>query len=291
MLESKFSRCLFVLFAVAAMNLAACGDDDDFVARPGDNEPSSSSVKGKSSSSGAKSSSSVEEARSSSSLKTVAPACESVKNGSMVDERDGQEYRTVDICGQVWMAENLNYKTEYGSYCYEKKQDNCDTYGRLYQWSVIMDSAGVFSDDALGCGTEAEECSPSYPVRGICPEGWHVPTIHELENLLKAVGAIRDESQTRTWLNAGKILKSATDDWEDEGMGEDSYGFTALPAGSGARGSYFTSLGSLVDIATSSIDMGLDNHVYCLNLYDDRDDAVIMSDYMKDTRSVRCVKN
>ena len=291
MLDRKLFHCLFALFAVFAMNFTACGDDESFVAMPGDQEQSSSSVKDKSSSSSARSSSSVEETRSSSSLKTVFPACESVKYGSMVDERDDQEYRTVDICGLVWMAENLNYEYKYYSYCYEKKQDNCDMYGRLYQWSIIMDSAGVFSDDALGCGTDAEECSPNYPVRGICPEGWHVPTIHELEDLLKAVGAIRDESQTRTWLNAGKILKSATDDWEDEGMGEDSYGFTALPAGSGARGSYFTSLGSLVDIATSSIDMGLDNHVYCLNLYDDRDDAVIMSDYMKDTRSVRCVKN
>ena len=291
MLKSKFSRCLFALFAVAAMNLAACGDDDDFVARPGDDEPSSSSVKGKSSSSGAKSSSSVTEAQYSSSLNKVVPACKSVKDGSMVDERDGQEYRTVDICGQVWMAENLNYKTEYGSYCYEKKQDNCDTYGRLYQWSVIMDSAGVFSDDALGCGTEAEECSPSYPVRGICPEGWHVPTIHELESLLKAVGSIRDESRTWEWLNAGKILKSATEDWVDDGMGEDSYGFTALPAGSGARGSYFTSLGKLADIATSSIDMDLDYHTYCLNLREDEDDGIIMSDLMRETRSVRCVKN
>ena len=137
----------------------------------------------------------------------------------MTDSRDGQTYKTVTIGSQTWMAQNLNYVTE-NSYCIEDNTSNCTKYGRLYTWAAAMDSVGTWSANGKGCGF-GRTCSPTYPVRGVCPTGWHLPTSAEFETLFTAVGGQSI---------AGKKLKS-TNGWNNNGNGMDDYSFSVLPAG------------------------------------------------------------
>jgi uncharacterized protein (TIGR02145 family) len=147
---------------------------------------------------------------------------------TMTDERDGQIYKIVKIGDQVWMAENLKFRylgptanEDSSSFCIDGDPANCDTYGRLYLWSAAMDSAGIIKGNAAnGCGF-ASECIPSEPVRGVCPQGWHLPDTTEWIILFNAVGG----SST-----AGIKLKTTTG-WRNDGNGTDDFGFSALPAG------------------------------------------------------------
>lgn len=132
-----------------------------------------------------------------------------------VDNRDGKTYRMVKIGDQTWMAQNLNYKgpsdkDTIGS-CYGNNSANCNKYGRLYTWATAMGS----TEDKCGDG---KNCDISERARGICPEGWHLPSNDEWQTLL-------DHADTDA-----KKLKS-TEGWSNGGNGTDDYGFTALPGG------------------------------------------------------------
>ena len=138
--------------------------------------------------------------------------------GVLFDGRDLKSYKTVVIGSQTWMAENLNYQAA-NSWCGGGSgtiEGDCSVYGRLYTWAAAIDSAGTFTTNGKNCGY-GRECTPTYPVRGICPEGWHLPTKTEFDTLFAAVGGKS---------TAGKVLKSQSN-WD----GTDAYGFTALPAG------------------------------------------------------------
>ena len=125
----------------------------------------------------------------------------------------------VTIGSQTWMAENLNYEID-GSTCYNDSAKYCKKYGRLYTWAAAMDSAGIWTTNGKGCG-KGVTCSPTYPVRGVCPEGWHLPDSTEWRALVNAVGGFP---------TAGLMLKSVTG-WIEDDNNKDAYSFSALPGG------------------------------------------------------------
>lgn len=145
---------------------------------------------------------------------------QSIVYGLMKDARDGQVYRTVKIGNQTWMAENLSYRssgTDTGS-CYTSHPDSCAKYGRHYTWETAMG----------GSASSAREPSG---VQGVCPAGWHVPSIAEFDTLVAFV----ERNPAVGTAKGGNALKNKG--WSTQST--DLFGFRALPAGyQYANGSY-----------------------------------------------------
>jgi uncharacterized protein (TIGR02145 family) len=114
-------------------------------------------------------------------------------SGDILIDRDGQRYQTAVIGGQRWMAQNLNYQTNNDP-CYDSKLANCETYGRLYNWSAA---------------------------RTACPDGWRLPSDAEWDTLINHAGGPAA---------AGTRLKSERG-WNNNGNGTNDHGFSALPGG------------------------------------------------------------
>ena len=265
----------FLMVGIVAAVLEACSDDGSSVTNSGEDSSSSSAV----------SSSSVFEGY-------VDPS--TVVKGTMTDERDGQTYKTVKIGTQTWMAENLNYayigfpykyeknNEEYisdsASWCYVNDAANCAKYGRLYTWAAAMDSVGTWTANGKGCGSYGT-CEPEGMVRGVCPEGWHMPDSTEWETLFIAVGGQSI---------AGKMLKS-TSGWNNSGNGTDAFGFSSLPVGDWTNDGYFgvdnfsTTFWSASEYKTLS--------AYSIYLYYSENNANLFFLDKRAGFSVRCVKD
>ena len=248
-------------------------------------ESSSSSVMESSSSSVMESSSSSETTKSSSSSENIsAGSVYDATAKTLTDLRDGQTYKTVTIGDQTWMAENLNYAytgvpaSDSTSWCYDNDPANCVKYGRLYTWAVAMDSVGTWSTNGKGCGY-GSTCSPTGTIRGICPEGWHLPDTTEWNTLFTAVGGQS---------TAGKVLKSQTG-WDDSGNGMDAFGFSALPAGLRDDNGGYDNEGSHAFFWSSTESYSYYAYYMFLYYYDDYAYLYLLNKYYG--RSVRCVKD
>ena len=205
--------------------------------------------------------------------------------GRFTDDRDGKTYKTVKIGSQIWMAENLNYDYNQNtakSYCYENSTDSCAKYGRLYTWAAAMDSAAVFSNDGQGCGYE-KTCTTAKAdtVRGVCPEGWHLPDSTEW----KALETYVFENSSG---GVGYALKSKSG-WSDGGNGSDAFGFGALPAG---YHDYFSEFDYSLTIGNFWSSSESDaNNAYYRFLSSESEDLEPDRYFKNDARSVRCVKD
>jgi len=126
--------------------------------------------------------------------------------------------KSVKIGTQTWMTENLNVdrfrngdliaevktheewvkagEQEKPAWCYyANDQNNGTKYGKQYNWYAVKDP------------------------RGLAPDGWHIPSLKELQSLESYLGS-----------DSGKKLKTKQG-WAANGNGFDQYGFSGLPGG------------------------------------------------------------
>ena len=269
------TKLLILSFASLAFLTVGCEQETLSSLGNIDQQGAESSSEGDASSSSSEKISSSEE-KSSSSKKSVAVSTIPVSYGELVDERDGSVYKTVAIGEQTWMAENLNYETEY-SFCYNDSQENCEKHGRLYLWSAAMDSVGKFTKSARGCGS-GSKCSAVWPVRGICPEGWHLPSWEDAQILIAMAGG----SQL-----AGDMLKSP-EGWFNGGGGAGMYGFSVTPSGMLNEDGVYQNKEGFSYFWTST---GNTADAYVVGFGYDRSNVDLFRYYLRAAFPVRCVKN
>lgn len=168
----------------------------------------------------------------------------------IIDTRDNQSYNTVQIGERCWMAENLNVgemvpgsqnqinNQTIEKYCYEDNLDNCSEFGGLYQWDEMMQ----YENTTGG--------------KGICPNGWHIPSETEWCTMAMTVDPTVDcnNGAGLTGADIGFKLKS-TSGWNGGGSGSNSSGFNALPAGQRYNYGYFYYQGDYAYFWSSYLDI------------------------------------
>jgi len=161
----------------------------------------------------------------------ITPSCTfltttlSQSSASGVTDIDGNVYNNVEICGKIWLQKNLNVSryrngdpipqitnynewanAYYGAWCYAENNPaagngvNGSVYGKIYNWYAVNDP------------------------RGLAPQGYHVATKTEQEDLINCLGGDS--------VAGGKLKEAGTSHWNSPNTGaSNSSGFTGLPSG------------------------------------------------------------
>jgi len=151
---------------------------------------------------------------------TLTMSCKKTEEEPYCRDADGNDYKTIKIGNQEWMAENLR-TTKYnsgeaipnitdntawttqtaGAYCLLNNDAATKaTHGALYNWATLNDT------------------------RGIAPKGWHIPTQAEWQALVDYLGGAT--------LAGGKMKQTGTTTWTTPNTAADnSSAFNALGGG------------------------------------------------------------
>jgi len=176
------------------------------------------------------------------SLSVLLNACNTGSTEGLVEDIDGNSYRTVKIGKQIWMAENLrvttfnndepiplvtdgpewyNLKTAAYSWYNNDSTSFSDPYGALYNYHAI-------NTDKL------------------CPPGWRVPTTEDFRVLIYSLDNGADSVKHEiSHLAGGKLKAVGTDLWsEPNTAATNESGFSALPGGCRSWAGNFSMQGS-----------------------------------------------
>ena len=229
-------------------------------------------------------------------------------NCRTVTDFDNNIYQTVIIGSKCWMRENLRTRKyadsssiTYGDddqsnsepyyYFPDNNESNVITYGLLYNWRAAMKN-GISSDS-----------DPS-GVQGVCPNGWHLPSVAEWNQLSDYVSS---QSAYYCDNNHDFIAKAfaATSGWQENAdpcavgnnlSANNATGLTILPAGFLDDGGSYLEFSTMTILWSATERNGTHGHEFFLASINS---FLIQSDYGKNIGvqykyagfSVRCVRN
>jgi uncharacterized protein (TIGR02145 family) len=164
-----------------------------------------------------------------------------IKDNNTAIDIDGNIYKTITIGNQIWMAENLKvthfrngdpilnasinesiHKLKAGSFSnYNHDKKIVPIFGRLYNWYAVDD------------------------IKGLAPEGWHIPTEAEWKILIDYLGGYRAAG--------GKMKEAGATHWKNPNKrATDESGFSAVPAGYRYYWRTFSVMGNLASFWTAT---------------------------------------
>lgn len=149
-----------------------------------------------------------------------------------VNDYNGNVYKTTLIGEQLWLAENIKsthysnrksipivekdetfdeFDTTSITMCYYNDlASNFETYGELYTWPVATNGAIMNNEIPSG-------------IQGVCPVGWHTPSLSEWEILENFLGEN---------VASDKLKQVGNAYWLEQNINAtNETGFTALPSG------------------------------------------------------------
>ena len=186
---------------------------------------------------------------------------------TFTDTRDGKKYKFIKIGNQEWMAENLAFKTDSGSWFTWESEAEGTKFGRLYTWDAAIKAV---------------------------PAGWHLPSDAEWKQLEINLGmsqsdANRDDTRGTT---EGSKLK-ATSGWtindNVSGNGTDEVGFSALPGGFRSNSGSYYGTGTYGYWWSATENDNLKAWIRYITYY--RMEIYRSFSFKQDGYSVRCVKD
>ena len=231
------------------------------------------------------------------------PAPDTISCGTVIDIDDNR-YTTVKIGNQCWMAENMrattspktghniptNSRSRLSPYFYEITSPTftLNETGVLYNWAAAMDTS--FTADA-------KETLDNR--KGICPEGWHVPSQADWNTLISTVNADADCNVCGTGINNIAKALASTEGWEtvdvecqvgNDQESNNSTGFTTIPTG--YRNVSISGEGKHARFWSSTNHSTSAETVYGMMLNNNQPNVSVNSGYDKNLGlSVRCVKD
>ena len=209
---------------------------------------------------------------------------------SKVADYDGNIYATVEIGTQCWMAENLR-ATKYSDgtsvsdlRAPDNNSANVPVYGYLYTWDATMNGEAASSSKPSG-------------VKGICPKGWHVPSLGEIQTLVNTANTME------TGCGPARAL-AANEGWQVNGdnacyagynqsIANNASGFTARPAGyyNPYTSPNYLGFQSFAEFSTCTEDPNSSSLAWTCSISYNKETVSWSSVQKQAANSVRCMKN